>query len=364
MLPTPVSIEDGLSSKASHFITPKSLEPVVGKRTRVAPCPHAHVLLAKRRKRECPQPVQPQKSSRQYLADLHHRIKTSSMMCSWTQRKDKFLPMPFNKLEPAIMSLGESIMAQVHGTCPVVTGLLAESSKYRVTQADLQLGQRNRTVNREELITAVVLPIINAYGQHHETLFIAISILDRFLAAHYIHRTAQRPTAAAAATFLAIKFNEEFDPDHATLVAVVPSLETLSKRELLAMESKVVHALDWEVRPTTPHVLAYRLIDKIGGWMPFSVKRYLVNIVERIVCCAYASPEHHPDFCLGPYTLSALSYAYVLVHPKHSQKAIPKIFEVAGIEDGDAYWPPKLSLEQCKAYSYLPVIYGHPIQLI
>lgn len=41
-------------------------------------------------------------------------------------------------------------------------------------------------------------------------------------------------------------------------------------------------SLEWEVRPVSPHVLAYKILDNIPVKIEFAVKRQLVNIVERV----------------------------------------------------------------------------------
>lgn len=74
---------------------------------------------------------------------------------------------------------------------------------------------------------------MNYFGRNHETLYIAISMFDRFLARNYLHTNKQKETLAVACAFVAIKFNEEFDPEIESTIKTTPVLKTLTQSDII-----------------------------------------------------------------------------------------------------------------------------------
>jgi len=299
------------------------------------------------------------RSTKTYLEGLGQKIINNAMKSSWLQRKDRFIHQPMNQLDNIYVRFFSQqrhlIQAAQIGK---VTTLLEEAQKYNVSIQKITAAQKNRVVDRTLLIKTMILPIVNAYGMHHETLYVAISVFDRFLAKCFIHKLSCYNLAAAASAFIAVKYNEEFDP-LSQIILNLPGLQEFTKKELLAMERKVMGVLEWDVRPLTPHVVAYRILDEMHGYFPLGFKRYLVNIVERIVLAAYSHQDVMPGWNLGRCVLSALMFAYLNTAPELAALALPAIGSVTGEIDR----VPDLDARMCHHLAYLPVVYGKAIEL-
>ncbi len=305
----------------------------------------------------------PVRSTKSYLEGLNRKILTKSMMSSWTQRKDCYLMAPTSKLPNTYFDLFLShwrlTMRDELSKSQAIVALIDDSTAFSLQP----YAQRGRIINRVYLVHEIILPIINAYGKHHETLYIAINLLDRYLAREYIHLTKNYDLAAITCAFIAIKYNEEFDPECSVILKRLGCIgKVYDQKGILSMEKKILCSLDWAIRPITPHVLAYKIIDEMHGFFPLQWKRYIVNIVERVVVSAYSIIEEHPDWDIVMYTLVALMFAYVTVHPTLSVMLMPMIGKITGMEH---VYDSKLSLQadDCEAYSFFPITYGDEIQL-
>jgi hypothetical protein len=58
-------------------------------------------------------------------------------------------------------------------------------------------------------------------------------LFDRFLARNYLHTNKQREALAAACAFVAIKFNEEFDPEIESTIKTTPVLKMLTQNDII-----------------------------------------------------------------------------------------------------------------------------------
>lgn len=104
--------------------------------------------------------------------------------------------------------------------------------------------------------------------------------------------------AAVACAFLAIKINEEIDPE-ATKVTdpnLVPFLvEAIPKSQLLAMERRIAAALGWRLHPPTPKTICHAILDSFPCTFPFVFKYRLAQVAEGAYLAAYLShlfPEY------------------------------------------------------------------------
>lgn len=285
----------------------------------------------------------------------------TALKSSWLQRKDRYIHQPCAELDDMYIALYLHFNPTPESS-EKITAVSLAALAYTVTYSDICKGQKYRRVERRMLIEEVILPIVNSYGMHHETLFIAVNMMDRFLTRTFIRVKTAYKTLAAACAFLAIKYNEEFDPQHETLCKAA-GLDGLTKKDLLAMERRVVQVLDWDLRPVTPHVLTYGLFDLLHGFFPLGFKRYLVNIVERIVLSIYCSRhwELISDWDLLKVCVAAMDFAYKVTKPEigicGAASVLAREFD-AHLLRGDL-----LEDEICEDASYFPIVYGDPISL-
>lgn len=213
--------------------------------------------------------------------------------------------------------------------------------------------------------------MINFFGKHHETLYISLSLLDRYCALHYLHTRRQKKILAATCAFLAIKFNEEFDPEIESTIKATPALSSIfaKRKEILAMERKVMLALKWKVRCVTPHIVAYKLLDAIPFSFSFGLKRYLVNIVERVCCNLVTNRQTHfvqpqrRGGLLRAMLMSALDTAFGLVFREDAATIFKEM--ARRLLGPEADNPPAFhnAEELNLAYASLPVVYGSSINI-
>lgn len=125
------------------------------------------------------------------------------------------------------------------------------------------------------------------------------------------------------------------------------------------MERKIMATLDWDIRPVTPHVIAYKMLDEVYGFIPNGVKRFAVNIVERIVVGSYCSKS----FFEGPwnltgYTLTALQFAFRAINGMYFSLAFDRLETLV---NRPLDW--QLTEQQCIKLSEPPVDYRERIRL-
>lgn len=149
------------------------------------------------------------------------------------------------------------------------------------------------------------------------------------------------------------------------------------------MERKVIAALEWIIRPVTPHVLAYKLLDALPLPFSFPLKRYLVHIVERLCLNYYfsisiqsSSSPFYPVFIdrmnlfdkLETYNMleimvaAALEYAFSCTFPTRSKDLSLAVRKLLGSDNHDNALHVNSDLNS--KFAYFPITYGKPIQLI
>lgn len=196
-------------------------------------------------------------------------------------------------------------------------------------------------------------------------MYIAVSIFDRFLSQVFIHKFASYSLVAAAAAFIAVKFNEEFDPEALLILKTAKLSACFNKKELLNMERRIFSSLDWNIRPVTPHVVAYKILDNLHGYYPLGFKRFVVHVIERIMLSSLCSYPFQ-DWSFKQSIISATCFAL-----RHANEHTPLVADIAipglgcmlGLKTGYEL-ENVISDEDCRRYAYLPIVYGDPIQLV
>lgn len=70
---------------------------------------------------------------------------------------------------------------------------------------------------------------------NYETLFIAVNIFDRFLAKSFMHKLAFYELAAIVSAFIAIKYNEEFDPIIKTSLTITHRFQVFYIKDFIVL---------------------------------------------------------------------------------------------------------------------------------
>lgn len=134
-------------------------------------------------------------------------------------------------------------------------------------------------------------------------------------------------------------------------------------------------SLDWEVRPVSPHVLAYKILDGIPVKLEFAVRRQLVNIVERISLNILLHRHRHFLFSqnyingtnfpvdvniLLLSVVTGLEFGFRALFQGYSMELNEMVKRVVGPFNACSIL---ISLPHCKLYSELAPNYGDPIVL-
>lgn len=70
---------------------------------------------------------------------------------------------------------------------------------------------------------------------NYETLFIAVNVFDRFLAKSFMHKLAFYELAAIVSAFIAIKYNEEFDPVIKTSLTIADRVNVFYIKDFIVL---------------------------------------------------------------------------------------------------------------------------------
>eukprot|EP01083_Nonionella_stella_P034097 93344_1 len=95
-----------------------------------------------------------------------------------------------------------------------------------------------------------------------ESLYVAIHILDRFLAASAVSRS-RLQLVGCAAMLLATKYQEIYPPEIRDFVFI--SDHAYQREEILKMESLIINTLQWSITHPTPYFFARRFLRVAGA---------------------------------------------------------------------------------------------------
>jgi len=117
---------------------------------------------------------------------------------------------------------------------------------------------------------------------------------------------------ASTSILLAIKINEEIDPEVSKITEQVHSnintnannanntstvnhgIAELGKSQILAMERRITLLLDWHLNPPTPKTLCHALMDSFPCPLPFPFKYRIAQMVEHLFLDhIYMSPDYY-----------------------------------------------------------------------
>jgi hypothetical protein len=154
------------------------------------------------------------------------------------------------------------------------------------------------------------------------------------------------------------------------------------------MEKKLMASLEWEVRPVSPHVLAYKILDNIPVKIEFAVKRQLVNIVERVSLnllqskCNFSADsayivDRHRHFPFSQNymnstnfpvevnilllsVVSGLEYGFRTLFQGYSMELVEMVKRIVGPFNAHNIL---ITSRHCKLYAELAPNYGDPILL-
>ncbi|CAL1539992.1 unnamed protein product [Lymnaea stagnalis] len=129
------------------------------------------------------------------------------------------------------------------------------SRDYMNRQTDVSTSMRN-------ILVDWLVEVGEEYKLQRETLFLAISYIDRFLGLVGVHRP-KLQLVGAASMFIAAKYEEIYPPDVAEFVYITD--DTYTRSQVLKMESVILKLLNFKVAVPTINWFCERFLDMIKG---------------------------------------------------------------------------------------------------
>lgn len=128
---------------------------------------------------------------------------------------------------------------------------LACKANYMKRQPDITSAMRT-------ILVDWLVEVSEEYQLHNETLFLAVSYVDRFLSSMSVQRT-RLQLVGTASLLIAAKFEEIYPPDVTEFVYITD--DTYSKQQVLKMEQVVLKVLCFDVATPTPYAFLLRFAE-------------------------------------------------------------------------------------------------------
>merc|ERR550519_777318 len=111
--------------------------------------------------------------------------------------------------------------------------------------------QPDITFSMRTILVDWLIEVAEEYKLQQETLYLAVSYIDRFLSVMSVQR-AKLQLVGAACMFIASKYEEIYPPDVSEFVYITD--DTYTKKQVLRMEHLVLKVLGFDLSPPTTHL--------------------------------------------------------------------------------------------------------------
>lgn len=198
--------------------------------------------------------------------------------------------------------------------------------------------QPDITYSMRSILVDWLVEVAEEYRLHSETLYLAVSYIDRFLSYMSVVR-AKLQLVGTAAMFIAAKYEEIYPPDVSEFVYITD--DTYTKKQVLRMEHLILRVLSFDLTVPTP--LAFltdfctsnNLSEKIQYLAMYlcelsmlEADPYLVFLPSHLAAAAIALARHTLNEEVWPEEL-ALSTGYSFKELKGCLSCLTKTFSNA-----------------------------------
>lgn len=197
---------------------------------------------------------------------------------------------------------------------------LFETEVHYLAKPDYMAGQEDINGKMRAILIDWLVEVHMKYRLRPETLFLAVSIIDRFLSVRPVLRK-KLQLLGVVAMFVAAKF-EEIDPPKAHEFAYITD-HTYSKKEIVNMECAVLVALDCRLTGPTPvHFLD--MLQSINGCT--AAQRSLAQYALELAMLDLRSLKHPPSVLASAALLMSNDFfgkqpAWPLAMSQHSRRS-------------------------------------------
>jgi len=191
------------------------------------------------------------------------------------------------------------------------------AQNYMCRQTDVTTSMRN-------ILVDWLVEVGEEYKLHRETLFLAISYIDKFLSLVGVHRP-KLQLVGTACMFIAAKYEEIYPPDVAEFVYITD--DTYTRNQVLKMETVILKLLDFRVALPTINWFCERFMA------PLDLDEKTKNLAFFLCELSLIEIEEFLQFSSSKLAASALALAH---HTTGSSEAWPsEVIEVSKYSHAD-----------------------------
>merc|ERR1719369_1819606 len=128
---------------------------------------------------------------------------------------------------------------------------LRQSEVKRLPKSNYMTKQPDISHSMRSILVDWLVEVAEEYKLHTETLYLAVSYIDRFLSYMSVQR-AKLQLVGAACMFIASKYEEIYPPDVGEFVYITD--DTYTKKQVLRMEHLVLKVLGFDLSVPTTHL--------------------------------------------------------------------------------------------------------------
>ncbi|KAH7954104.1 hypothetical protein HPB49_015569 [Dermacentor silvarum] len=125
-------------------------------------------------------------------------------------------------------------------------------------KANYMRKQPDITSSMRTILVDWLVEVAEEYQLHNETLFLAVSYVDRFLSSMSVQRT-RLQLVGTASLLIAAKFEEIYPPEVSEFVYITD--DTYTKQQVLRMEQVVLKVLSFDVSSPTAYAFLLRFAE-------------------------------------------------------------------------------------------------------
>ncbi|CAL8471815.1 g11357 [Coccomyxa elongata] len=200
----------------------------------------------------------------------------------------------------------------------IMDHLFQSERKRRPLASYMATVQRDIHANMRGILVDWLVEVALEYKLVSDTLFLAISYIDRFLSLHVVPRQ-QLQLVGVSCMLLAAKYEEIYAPQVEEFCYITDN--TYTKKEILGMEDNVLDALRFELTVPTPRIFLRRFLKaSAADWPSCGIWQS-----EQEYLAAYITELSLPEYLALQWLPSLIAAAAVLVARYTCYAAIPAL---------------------------------------
>lgn len=192
---------------------------------------------------------------------------------------------------------------------------LREQENKLMPKANYMSKQPDITTSMRTILVDWLVEVAEEYKLHSETLFLAVSYVDRFLSAMSVVRS-KLQLVGTAALYVASKFEEIYPPEVSEFVYITD--DTYTKKQVLRMEHLVLKVLAFDLAAPTPYYFLLRFASISRA--PDTVRHLAQYLCELSLLEEDPYLQYPPSIiagaalCLANHTLNCCPWTEDLAH--------------------------------------------------